>query len=102
MYLKFVNRATEHPSETLKVECDSYQLEQKWVRVGEHPEKHCPSIGRTYWPFENRYPRGVVEEDTQVLIIDLFGTPHFDIIMVRDTVMFETNDQGETIDKVVV
>ena len=100
--LKFVDRADSVPHRSFRVQCDSYHMEQVTVKKGETLEKYSPSIAQTSFPFEDDSRWEATEHDERVLIVNMAGAPGYKYIAGRSMFLFVMNNEGTTIDKIVV
>ena len=100
--LKFVDRTDSVPHRSFRVQCDSYHMEQVTVKKGENLEKYSPSIAETSFPFEDDSRWKATEQNEQVLIVNVAGAKGYKYIAGRHMFLFIMNNEGRTIDKVVV
>ena len=100
--LKFVDRTDPIPHRSFRVQCDSFHMEQVTVKKGETLEKYSPSIAQSNFPFEADSKVEALKKDEQVLIVNMAGAPGYKYIVGRSMFLFIMNNEGTTIDKVVV
>ena len=90
------------------LECDSFS---EFLRVVPAKGKLDSVVNRadTYWPFEEvftsegpEYRTHAVEEETQILLVQVYGAAGFEWIAARDALLFVMNESGATINKTTV